>query len=1038
VKITGFSVDRPVSITMLVMIVMVVGGIALSRTGVDMLPDIDFPTLSVMVRYPGAPPEEIETIVSKNYEGVLASVNRVTKVHSVSLEDACFLMVDFEWGTDLDAAAADIREAVAILDPYMPPDVEDPVVMKFSFSSMPAAVYTVSGMDDTVALRKLMEESVQDRLERLEGIAQSPFIGGRVEEVHVNVDRAALHGSGVSLDQVVMAIGAQNLNLPAGRQIHRREEVLLRTIGMFDEVRDIEDIAVGMSTNTMTPVRLGSIATVERTTKDVRSFVRANGYEALMLILIKESGANPLQVRRAYLDKLEELEELLPQGIEFGMLFDSGRAIEMLAGGVTRNGVFGALLAVLIMYLFLRAVRPTLTIAVVIPLSLLATFIPLYALDQTLNMMTMGGLLLGIGMLVDNAVVVIENIFRHLEEGLPRREAAKEGAGEVGMAITASTFTTMVVFLPILFSQGLAGQLAFGLAVTVAAALFCSLFVALTIVPMLASVFFSSRHEGAVLKQGKRFRRFKARYRLFLRWSLRHRFLTLGAVGGLAVVSLGLVPLVGAEFMPADNSPILLAKMGFAPGTPLDVTAAASERIEEQLERFEDVLTVGVQFGVDENDAGAALSETNPTGSNEAMIFARLKDAGDRRIRTNDELQKLVRERIPPVEGMEFEFLDMNASMGGSTHPIEVKLYGPEFEVLREWSEVVARRLGTIEGLVDIDTTLRAAKPEQHIRIDRAKAARYGLTVGQVAMSLKTATLGTIATRLRTGGEELDVRVQYAKPWRSTQQDLEQVLISPPTGGTIPLGQIATFEDGFGPVRIVRDDQSRVVSVVANLEGVNLGEAMGDLRKVVDPLKKQLPQGYTLEYGGQYEDMTDAFGQLLLALILAILMVYMVMASQFESFSHPFTIMFTMPLAMIGVIWIFFITGTTLSVPTFLGVIMLAGIVVNNGIVLVDYINQLRGRGMSLTNATIEGSAVRLRPVLITSITTMCAMLPMAVSRAEGSETMSPLALTIIGGLAAAMVFTLVVVPVVYTLIDNASTWLSALSQRVLHPEEAK
>ncbi|MBT3223756.1 MAG: efflux RND transporter permease subunit, partial [Proteobacteria bacterium] len=332
-----------------------------------------------------------------------------------------------------------------------------------------------------------------------------------------------------------------------------------------------------------------------------------------------------------------------------------------------------------------------------------------------------------------------------------------------------------------------------------------------------------------------------------------------------------------------------------------------------------------------------------------------------------------------------------------------------------------------------VDTTMSAAKPENHIRIDRTKASRYGLTVGQVAMSLKTATLGTVATRYRQDGEEFDVRVQYAEPWRTTREDLEQVLITAPTGVTIPLGQIAHVESGVGPVKIVRLDQTRLVSVVANLEGSNLGAAMGDVADVVDPLRPLLPRGYTVELGGAYEDMMDAFFQLGLALMLAILMVYMVMATQFESFSYPFTIMFTMPLAFVGVVWAFFLTGTTLSVPTFLGVIMLAGIVVNNGIVLVDYINQLRERGMGLMEAAAEGAATRMRPVLITSLTTMFAMVPMAFSRAEGSETMGPLGLTIIGGLGAAMVLTLIVVPVVYTIIDGIASWFSRVSLRILH-----
>jgi HAE1 family hydrophobic/amphiphilic exporter-1 len=1038
VNITDFSVDRPVSITMLVGIVMVVGFIALARLGIDMMPEIDFPTLSVMVRYDGAPSEEIETIVAKNYEGALAGVSGVKKVKSVSQEDVCFLMLDFEWGTDLDAAAADIREAVAMISPYMPPDVEEPIVIKFNLSAMPQAFYTVSGMEDTIALRELMTDVVQPRIERLEGVAQAPFFGGGEEEIQVNLDRAALYDSGVGLDQVAMALGYQNLNLPAGRQVRDRQEVLLRTIGQFEDLDEIRGVVVGASQKTGNPILLGSVAEVKRGLKDKRNFVRSDGQESVMMMIAKEAGANPYQVMQEYRGKLEELGPMLPAGIEFHNLFDIGRIIEKMAGTVVSNGVVGAILAVIIMFLFLRNIRPTLTIAVVIPLSLLATFIPIYAIGETLNMMTMGGLVLGIGMLVDNAVVVIENIFRHIEEGKDRKEAARVGAREVGMAITASTFTTMVVFLPILFSQGMAGQLAFGLAITVAAALLSSLFVAITIVPMLSSVFFSSGTQGAVLHDGKSFTRFKAWYARRLSWCLRHRWKTLAALGLLVVISGASSYFVGTEFMPSSNDPVLMGKISFPVGTPLQETSAASKRVEELIGQFPDVLTVGASLGVDENDPGAGMSETNPAGVHEAMVFARLKDRDDRVIKENDTLKALIREQLPEVEGMEFKFMDMGGGMGGSVHPIDIKLSGDDFDELKTWSQRIADAITEIEGLTGVDTSISEAKPEAHIVIDRAKAGSYGLTVGQVANTIKTATLGSVATRFRSGGEELDVRVRYADSFRGSQDALRQILVPLPMGGAVPLAQLATIDDGFGPVQIVREDQARTVSIYADVEGTDLGTAMGAVGQALEPIEAQLPQGYNIDFGGQYEDMMSAFGQLLAALVLAIMMVYMVMAAQFESFSHPFSIMFTMPLAFVGVIWAFLLTGTTLSVPTFLGVIMLAGIVVNNGIVLIDYVNQLRRQGYDIMEAALEGSTTRLRPVLITSLTTAGAMVPMAISTKEGGETMAPLALTIIGGLVAATVFTLVVVPVVYTLVDAASARMARFWMRLLHREESR
>ncbi len=569
-----------------------------------------------------------------------------------------------------------------------------------------------------------------------------------------------------------------------------------------------------------------------------------------------------------------------------------------------------------------------------------------------------------------------------------------------------------------------------------AAALLSSLFVAITIVPMLSSVFFSTRVQGAVLHDGKRFSNFRNWYARRLTWCLGNRWKTLAGLASIVVFSSGMAYFVGAEFMPSANDPVLMGKVSFPVGTPLEETSAASKRVEEVIGQFSDVLTVGASLGIDENDAGAGMSETNPSGVHEAVVFARLKDRDERQIKENDALKALIREHLPDIEGMDFMFMDMGGGMGGSVHPIDIKLYGADFEALETWSSRIAAAISEIEGLEGVDTSMREAKPEAHIVIDRAKAGTYGLTVGGVANTIKTATLGTVATRYRSGGEELDVRLRYHESFRNGQDALRQIQVPLPTGGAVPLAQLAHIEDGFGPVQVVRQDQSRMVSVFADVEGTDLRTAMAQVGDVLSPIEQQLPQGYTIDFGGQYEDMMSAFGQLLAALVLAILMVYMVMAAQFESFSHPFSIMFTMPLAFVGVIWVFLLTGTTLSVPTFLGVIMLAGIVVNNGIVLVDYVNQLRRGGADLISAAIEGSATRLRPVLITSLTTAGAMVPMAVSTREGGETMAPLALTIIGGLAAATVFTLIVVPVVYTLVDTASARIARFWLRLLHGEE--
>ncbi|MBN1335726.1 MAG: efflux RND transporter permease subunit [Deltaproteobacteria bacterium] len=1041
-NLAGLSVDKPVSVSMIIMIILVVGGIALSRLGIDLFPDIDYPSLTVMVRYPGASSEEVETMVAKPYEGSFAAVSNVEKVRSISQEDVCYFLVDFVWGTDLDAAASDLRESVAMIEPYMPDGVEDPVVIKFNLSAMPLAVYAVGGMEDTVRLRKIMTDNVQDRIERLAGVAQASFFGGRIEEIHVDLDRAALLGSGVTIDQVVMALRAQNLDLPAGRQVEGRTERLVRTIGSYDNVEEIGRTAVGWSPTTRTPIPLASLGTVQRTTRDVRTLIRMGPTEAIMFMVSKESGANPLQVRRQYMEELERFKTVLPPEIHFEPLFDMGRMVERMVRTVVQSGIIGGLLAILVMWVFLRNWRPTLIIALAIPLSILVTFIPLYLSGYTLNMMTMGGLVLGIGMLVDNGVVVIENIFRHIEEGKDRKAAARIGASEVGLAISASTFTTIVVFIPILFAKGLAGQLSRGLALTVTFALLASLVVALTIVPMLASILLATRidsggHTSALGRESSRFLRFRERYQRFLESCLRHRRRTIGAVGGLVVISAIALVFVGKEFMPGGSDPILMAKVSFPVGTPLAETSAASARVEDVFSTFPDVQAVGSQIGADDNDPGGGMSDANPTGPHQGILYARLKESDQREYYSNEALQDAIRKKLPEIPGMTFEFL-ASGGMGGSASPVEVQIFGLDLDAMRLVADRVAAAMTTVPGLADVRATFDLAKPERHIRVDREKAATYGLTVGQVAMAVQAATQGTLATRYREGGDELDVRVRYAEPWRDDLAALRQVLVPLPTGGSVPLDQLAVLDEGVGPVRIVRDDQKRMITVVANLAGTDLGSAMQGVREAVDPIAKALPSGYDIVYGGQYEDMADAFGQLAIALLLAILMVYMVMASQFESFVHPFTTLFTVPLALVGVVWAFLISGTTLSVVSFVGCVMLAGIVVNNGIVMVDYINQLRARGLGLMEATAQGAATRLRPVLITSLTTIIGTVPMAVNRGEGSSTMAPLALTIIGGLTTATFLTLLVVPVVYTLMDGMGVRVRATFLRWFHRAEAE
>jgi len=1037
---------------MLISIVLVLGGIAFSRLGLDLLPELDYPVVSVLTQYAGVSSEDIENLITRPIEEAVSIVNRVKSVNSFSQEGVSVVMVEFEWGTNLDFAAQDIRDGIGLIRDFLPEDVTEPLVVKFDISMMPVMFYGVTAEDvNTLQLRQLLKDVVKGRLERQEGIASVTLMGGLVREIQVRIDEAKLEARALSSEQVVHALRFGNLNLPAGHLTKGYKEFLVRSMGEYQDIAEIAHTIVGYTGGGGTPIYLKDIAEVADAHKEVRSYGRTQKRDSVILMISKQSGANTLKVGNRVKRELDEIVQILPSSLEFHLFWDQSEVIRRITSRTGGNAAVGGVLAVLMIFFFLRNWRPTLTIALAIPLSIIATFVAIYFAGYTLNLMTLMGLALGVGMLVDNAIVVIENIFRHLEEGEDRITAAKEGAREVGMAITASTLTTMTVFLPMVFASGIAGKLSRGLALTIAFALFASLFVALTLVPMLASVIFKRQRTDTVREKAavrKRFgeadasrmtvfERIRERYRSVLGWSLSHRKTVLGITGGAFLISLGLIPIVGTEFMPASDQPFVVMTVEMPVGTSLEETDRVVREVETLLMREEGVVTVGAFGGLSEATKMDVAFGTAEAGVHVGQVSARLTDKKDRE-RSGTEIMDDLRPKLPRIQGAKFEFIDMGKQMmgGGASAPVEIKVFGKDLAKLKEISERIVRKIERIEGLRDIDTSLRAGKPELRIRIDKERAGRYGLTVGQVAGTLQTAMQGKVAGQLRSGGDEFDIRVMFRARDRSSIEDIENLTVRSPLGARVSLKQIAVLESGEGPVKIEREDQSRRVSVTANVFGRDLGSVMADVRKAVEPMTRAFPSGYFVEFGGEYEQLRETLVVLGGALILAILLVYMVMAALFESFTHPLVIMFTMPLALIGVVLILLITGKTISLVSLMGVIMLVGIVVNNAIVLIDYVNRLRRRGVEQHEALIQAGVTRLRPILITSGTTILGMIPMALSTSEGAEMRSPIALTVIGGLITATVLTLVIIPVVYSMVDRFSYKTSKRAMEMLHGEE--
>lgn len=1002
------AVRRPVATTVVVCLLVLLGTVSLFLTPVDLLPKLEIPMVVVSTEYGGAGPREVETMVTEPIEEAVGAVANVTRVSSASSDGRSLVVAEFSWGTNMDVAVQDVRDKVELVTPFLPSGTGKPLIIRADPSLMPVVRVGFSGSADLAALTRIAEDVVKPALERLDGVAAVEVEGGIEEEVQVLVDPARLQGYGVSLSQVVQALRLDNLNLPGGSVEVSGKKASVRSVAEFTRLEDVGDVLLPTQAGSAVFVR--DVAEVREGQRDPEEIVRLDGRPSVTLAVQKQSGANTVQVSRAVRAALARTSAQMPAGVRLVILEDQARFIEQSIRNTVDNAWQGGLLAALVLLAFLQSFPSTLVIAVSMPVSIIATFFFMYSAGVGLNMMSLGGLALGVGMLVDNSIVVLESIFRHQAAGKAPNLAAVDGAREVGTAISASTFTTIVVFLPILFIKGFAAELFRELGLTVSFALLVSLAVALTVIPMAASRT-DLRASSAPLAAGVRSRleALNTFYRGLLSWALGNRKKVVATAIGCMVLAAALFPAIGFEFIPEVDQRQVSVEIEAPEGTPL----ARTDRVVAEAEKI--LLETPERESILATTGGGGTFGLSPAG-NRASLTLRLKDRG----RPTREVVEDLRRRLSQIPGATIR-VSLAGGIAGSEHifgaPVSVELRGDDLDTLTKLADDLARKVEQVPGTREVEKSTGEGAPELRVTVDRPRAAAFGLSPALVGATVKAAVEGEVATRYKVAGRELDVRVRLQQPYRRTLEDLEYLPVASYGGAPVPLSAVASVEQSTGPVTIERENQTRTVRVDAQIAGRTLGAVTADVRRAVSSLA--LPPGYSVTIGGEAEQMREAFGTLGWALLLSVVLVYMVMAVQFESLALPLVIMGAVPFSFVGVVLGLFLAGKSISTPALIGVITLGGIVVNNAIVLLDYTEQLRRSGMPRDEAVVQAGATRLRPVLMTTTTTVLGLLPMALGLGRGAEIRSPIAIVLIGGLTMSTLLTLVVVPVFYTLVDD-------------------
>lgn len=1020
-KIYETAVRKPISTILIFIGVMVLGLFSLQNLAVDMYPELDVPVISVITSYPGANASDIETNVTRVLEDNLNTVNNLKKMTSRSSDNMSVITLEMEWGSDLDEASNDVRDAVNRVMSLLPDEVDQPTIFKFTSTMIPVLVISATADESYAALNKILDDRMVNVLNRVDGVGAVSMYGNPIREVQVNLDPQKLEAYNLSIEQIGQVIAQENINIPGGSLDLGRNTLNIKSDGEFESSDELKDIIVA-SVNGR-DIKLTDVAVVKDTLEKATIDERINGRQGVRIIVQKQSGANTVSIANKVMGMLPEIQQTLPPDVKLDIIMDGSESIIDSINSLSETVMYAFLFVVLVVLFFLGRWRATFIIVLTIPVSLIVSFIYLYITGGTLNIISLSSLSIAIGMVVDDAIVVLENITTHIEKGSSPKEASIYGTNEVWLAVIATTLTVVAVFLPLTMITGMAGIMFKQLGWIVCLVVVVSTIAAITLTPMLSSLMLRAQTAhtykglGILFKPIDRFLdALDNGYSRLLTWAVRHR--TVIMIGAAAVFggSLFLMKKVPTEFFPASDNAIIAATVELDMGVGVDYTAKVARQIDSIIyAKYPEVTILSASAGMP--DADNAFAAMQKSGLNMISYMMRLPRASqrDRSIFEISDGIRMELAEIPEVKQFTVTPGGSNSSMGAAGSNVEIKIFGYDFDVTNDAARVLRDSMELIPGARDVQISREDMRPELNVNFDRNRLAYYGVNQSEAATYVRNRINGLTASKYREDGDEYDIVVRYDEPYRRSIEDVENILIYNNVGKGIRLSDVATIDEVFAPPAIERENRQRIVSVTSTLApGYALGTVLNEVYAMLG--NYQAPEGVALEVGGTVEDQSESFDSIFQLLILIIMLVYIVMATQFESFRMPFIIMFTLPFAFTGVFLALYITGTPLSLIALIGAIMLVGIVVKNGIVMVDYTNLQRDRGQTINQAVITAGKSRLRPVLMTSLTTILGMFPLALAIGEGSEIWQPMGIAVIGGLTFSTMLTLVVIPVVYSI----------------------